>query len=91
MILRELLDYFEIDVVLPEYLYGHQFNEVFLKGNLSKKGNSYNITVETRKDVTHTMIIAPGDAYPVVISSMLPNGKTNGTKFGQSEEDLLFI
>ena len=91
MILRELLDYFEIDVDLPEYLYGHPFNEVFLKGDLSKKSNSYNITVETRKDVTHTMIIAPGDAYPVVISSILPNGKTNGTKFGQSEDDLLFI
>ncbi|ALT69270.1 hypothetical protein sm9_1490 [Methanobrevibacter millerae] len=91
MILRELLDYFEIDVELPEYLYENPFNEVFLKGNLSKNSNSYDITIKTRKDVTHTMIINPGDSYPVVILSILPNGKTNGTKFGQSEDDLLFI
>ena len=91
MILRELLDYFEIDVDLPEYLYGHPFNEVFLKGELYRNSNSYRITVETKKDVTHTMIINPGDSYPVVILSILPNGKTNGTKFGQSEDDLLFI
>ena len=91
MILRELLDYFEIDVELPEYLCEHPFNEVFLKGNLSKNSNSYDITIKTRKDVTHTMIINPGDSYPVVILSILPNGKTNGTKFGQSEDDLLFI
>ena len=91
MILRELLDYFEIDVELPEYLYEHPFNEVFLKGNLSKNSNSYDITIKTRKDVTHTMIINPGDSYPVVILSILPNGKTNGTKFGQNEDDFLFI
>ena len=91
MILRELLDYFEIDVELPGYLYEHPFNEVFLKGNLAKNSNSYDITIKTRKDVTHTMIINPGDSYPVVILSILPNGKTNGTKFGQSEDDLLFI
>lgn len=91
MILRELLDYFDIDVELPEYLYSHPFNEVFLKGDLSKRGNNYKITVETRKDVTHTMLINPRDAYPVVILSILPNGKTNGTKFGQNKDDLLFI
>ncbi|WP_157064704.1 hypothetical protein [Methanobrevibacter millerae] len=85
------MDYFEIDVELPEYLYENPFNEVFLKGNLSKNSNSYDITIKTRKDVTHTMIINPGDSYPVVILSILPNGKTNGTKFGQSEDDLLFI
>ena len=91
MILRELLDNFDIDVEIPEYLYDHPFNEVFLNGDLSKSSNSYRITVETRKNVTHTMIINPDDAYPVVISSLLPNGKSNGTKFGQSEDDLLFI
>lgn len=91
MILRQLLDYFNIDVVLPDYLYEETFNEVFLKGNLSKTDNSYKIVIETRKDVVHTMIINPDDEYPVIISSLLPNGRTNGTKFGQSSDDLVYI
>lgn len=91
MILKELLDYFNIDVDLPEYLYEESFNEVFLNGMLSKVDNTYKIVIETRKDVIHTMIINPEDDYPVVISSILPNGKTNGIKFGQSSSDLIYI
>ena len=91
MILKELLDYFNINVVLPEYLYEETFNEVFMKGNLSKTDNTYEIVAETRKDVTHTMIINPDDDYPVIISSLLPNGRTNGCKFGKSNGDLVYI
>ncbi|WP_296797108.1 hypothetical protein [uncultured Methanobrevibacter sp.] len=91
MILKELLDYFNIDVDLPKYLYEESFNEVFLKGELSKTNNTYKIVIETRKDVIHTMIIDPGDDYPVVISSILPNGKTNGIKFGRISGDLIYI
>ena len=91
MILKELLDYFNIEVILPEYLYEETFNEVFLEGNMTKANNAYKIVIETRKDVVHTMIIDPDDDYPVVISSLLPNGRTNGTKFGQKKGDLLYI
>lgn len=90
MILKELLDYFNIDVILPKYLYEETFNEVFMKGNLSKTDYGYVIVAETRKDVTHTMIITPDDDYPVIISSLLPNGRTNGCKFGMNG-DLVYI
>ena len=91
MILKELLDYFDIDVDLPEYLYEESFNEVFLKGVLSKSENAYKIVIETRRDVVHTMIIDCDDEYPVVISSLLANGKSNGIKFGKSRDDLVYI
>lgn len=91
MILKELLDYFCIDVDLPSYLYDETFNEVFLKGDLTKVNGTYKIVIETRKDVIHTMIIDSSDEYPVVISSKLPNGKTNGCKFGKSSDDLIYI
>ena len=91
MILKELLDYFKLDVDLPDYLYGESFNEVFLKGNLTKDENTYKIVIETRKDVIHTMIISSSDDYPVTIISTLPNGKTNGTCFGKTKGDLKFI
>lgn len=91
MILRDLLSHFNIEVSLPEYLYEETFNEVFLKGELSKSNNSYKIVIKTQKDVTHTMIINPEDDYPVIVSSLLPNGKTNGTKFGRIKGDLKFI
>ena len=91
MILKNLLDYFNIDVDLPEYLYEESFNEVFLKGKLSKVDNTYKIVIETRKDVIHTMIINPLDDYPLTIISTLPNGKSNGTKFGKTKDDLKFI
>ena len=91
MILKDLLSHFNIKVSLPEYLYEETFNEVFLKGELSKEGNIYKIVIETQKDVTHTMIIDQTSDYPITISSLLPNGRTNGTKFGQSKGDLKFI
>ena len=91
MILKELLDYFGIEVDLPEYLYEETFNEVFLEGTLVKTENTYKITIKTRKDVIHSMIINPDDDYPVTVSSLLPNGKTNGIRFGQNQNDLIFI
>ena len=91
MILKELLDYFNLEINLPQYLYEETFNEVFMKGNLSKINDIYKITVKTQKDVIHTMIIDSDDNYPVTILSELPNGRTNGTKFGQSSGDLVYI
>ena len=91
MILKELLDYFGIEVDLPEYLYEETFNEVFLEGTLVKTENTYKITIKTRKDVIHSMIINLDDDYPVTVSSLLPNGKTNGIRFGQNQGDLIFI
>ena len=91
MILRELLDYFNIKTDLPDYLYDESFNEVFLKGELSKIDNTYEIVIKTRKDITHTMIINPSDDYPVIISSELSNGRTNGIKFSKTEGSLVYI
>lgn len=91
MILKELLDYFNLEIDLPQYLYEETFNEVFMKGKLSNINDIYKITVKTQKDVIHTMIIDSDDNYPVTILSELPNGRTNGTKFGQSSGDLVYI
>lgn len=91
MILKELLDYFNLEIDLPQYLYEETFNEVFMKGNLSKINDIYKIAVKTQKDVIHTMIIDSDDNYPITILSELPNGRTNGTKFGQSSSDLVYI
>lgn len=62
-----------------------------MKGNLSKINDIYKIAVKTQKDVIHTMLIDSDDNYPVTILSKLPNGRTNGTKFGQSSSDLVYI
>ena len=91
MILREILDFFNINADLPEYLYEEEFNEVFLKGNLAENEKGYEITIKTRKDVTHIMIITPDDDCPLEISSLLPNGKTNGIRFGRNRGELKFI
>jgi hypothetical protein len=91
MILKQLLDYFNLEINLPQYLYEETFNEVFMKGKLLKINDIYKITVKTQKDVIHTMIIDSDDNYPVTILSELPNGRTNGTKFGQSSGDLVYI
>ena len=91
MILKDLLDYFNLDINLPKYLYEETFNDVFMKGDLSKVNNTYKITIKTQKKVIHTMIIDLDDDYPVTILSELPNGRTNGTKFGQSNGDLVYI
>ncbi len=91
MILSELLDYFDINIDLPPYLYDEQFNEVFKEGKLSKINDCYMIVIETRKDVIHTMIINSDDDFPVVISSELPNGAKNGIKFGRGKGELVYI
>ena len=91
MILRDLLSHFNIEVSLPDYLYEETFNEVFMKGEVSKTADTYKIIIETQKDVTHTMIINQNSDYPVVISSLLPNGRKNGIKFGQIKGDLKFF
>jgi hypothetical protein len=85
MILRELLDYFDIDEELPEHLMNQRFNEVFLDGDFSKQDNTYEIVVTTRQNVTHHMFIKPGEEFPLIILSELPNGLLNGMKFGQNE------
>ena len=91
MILKDLLDHFDIRADLPDYLLNHPFNEVFLDGKFSKKDNNYEIEVRTRQDVTHQMFIRPYDDFPVIIMSTLPNGSLNGMKFGRSEDDVAYI
>ena len=91
MILKDLLDYFNLEVSLPKYLYDESFNEVFKKGDLSEINNTYKITIKTQKNVIHTMIIDSDSDFPVIISSELPNGAKNGIKFGKDRDDLLYI
>ena len=91
MILKDLLDHFNINEEFPEHLLNQTFNEVFLDGDFSKTDNSYNIEVTTRQNVTHHMILKPEDDYPVVIMSRLPNGSLNGMKFGRTEGDVSYI
>ena len=91
MILKDILNHFEIDVKLPDYLLDESFNKVFLDGDLSKKDNLYKITIKTRQDVTHNMFIRPDDEYPIAIMSELPNGRLNGMKFGQTKSDVEYI
>lgn len=85
VILTDLLNHFNINVDLPDYLLNHRFNEVFLDAQLSLKDNSYEIAVKTRQNVTHMMFIRPNDEFPLIILSELPNGLLNGIKFGQNE------
>ena len=91
MILRELLDHFNIRDEFPEYLYDQTFNKVFLDGDLTKLENNYRIAVTTRQDVTHQMFLRPDDDYPLAILSVLPNGKENGMKFGHTQGDVKYI
>ncbi len=85
MILRELLNHFEIGEDLPDYLLSHTFNEIFLDGTLTKEDKNYKIVIKTRQNVTHMMFIRPDDEFPVVIMSKLPNGFFNGMKFPKDE------
>jgi hypothetical protein len=85
MILKELLEHFDIDVDLPDYLLNQRFNEVFLDGDLTIKDNAFHIAVTTRQDVTHQMFIRPDDEFPLIILSELPSGLLNGMKFGRNE------
>lgn len=90
MILKDLLNHFEISDEFPEYLLEQTFNEVFLGGDLTKNENDYKIAVTTRQDVTHQMFLKPDDDYPVVIMSVLPNGKLNGMKFGRKKGQVAY-
>ena len=85
MILKELIEHFDIDVDLPDYLLNQRFNEVFLDGDLTIKDNAFQIAVTTRQDVTHNMFINPDSEFPVTILSELPKGRLNGMKFPQTE------
>ena len=91
MILKDLLDYFNIEDNLPDYLLEQPFNEVFLDGDFEKTDDTYKIEVTTRQDVTHRMFIRPGDEFPLTIMSVLPNGNLNGMKFGQNKGDVTYI
>ena len=85
MILKDLLNHFEIDGDFPEYLLGQTFNEVFLDGELSLEDNVYKIVVTTRQNVTHQLFIEPDGEFPVIVLSELPNGLLNGMKFPRTE------
>ena len=91
LILKDLLNHFNIDENLPDYLLNHNFNKVFLDGDMSIKGNTYEIVVKTRQDVTHMMFIKPNEEFPLIIMSELPNGLLNGMKFGQNEGEEMYI
>ena len=91
MILKDLLDYFNIEDNLPDYLLQQPFNEVFLDGDFEKTDDTYKIEVTTRQDVTHQMFIRPEDEFPLIIMSVLPNGNLNGMKFGQNKGDVTYI
>ena len=85
MILKDLLNHFEIDDEFPSHLLDESFNEVFLDGDLSIKQNTYEIVVTTRQNVTHKMFIRPDEEFPVIIMSELPNGMLNGMKFSRNK------
>ena len=91
MILKDLIDYFNIEDNLPDYLLEQPFNEVFLDGDFEKTDDTYKIEVTTRQDVTHQMFIRPEDEFPLTIMSVLPNGNLNGMKFGQNKGDVTYI
>lgn len=85
VILRDLLNHFNINETLPDYLLEQNFNQVFCDGKLTLKDNEYEIVVKTRQDVIHHMFIRPDDEFPLIIMSELPNGRLNGMKFPQTE------
>lgn len=91
MILEDLLKHFSIEEKFPDYLMNQTFNGVFLEGSLEKKENTYKIAVTTRQNVTHQIFLRPDDDYPVIVLSKLPNGSSNGMKFGQNEGDVRYI
>lgn len=91
MQLKDILEHFKIEIELPDYLFEESFNRVFLDGSLEKTNDSYKISIKTRQNVTHNMIIAPNDASPLTIISELPNGHLNGMKFGQNKGDVQYI
>lgn len=90
MQLKEILDHFNIDVELPDYLYSESFNEIFCDGEVEIDDGSYKISIKTRQNVTHNMIIKPDDETPITIISKLPSGLLNGVKFGQVKGDVTY-
>lgn len=90
MIFKELLEHFDIQEEFPEYLYSQTFNKVFLDGEFTFENNNYKLEVTTRQNVTHQMFLRPDDDYPVLIMSVLPNGKLNGMKFGRKEGQVVY-
>lgn len=91
MILKEILNHFKIETKLPDYLYEQNFNDVFIKGDLTKNEDIHKITILTQKNIIHTMIINPHDDYPLIVTSTLPNNTKNGIKFGKNKKDLKYI
>ena len=91
MILKDILEHFNIEEQFPEYLYEQTFNEVFLDGQFFKVDGNYKIEVTTRQNVTHQMFLKPAEDYPVIILSELPNGSLNGMKFGATSGDVVYI
>jgi hypothetical protein len=91
MILRDLLEHFNIEESFPDYLLEQPFNKVFLDGDLSKSEDNYKIAVTTRQNVTHQMFLKPKEDYPLIILSELPNGLLNGMKFGLTKDDVVYI
>ena len=91
MLLRDLLNHFNIEGDFPQYLLDQPFNEVFLEGKLTKEKDCHNITVQTRQNVTHRMFIRSDDEFPVAVISELPTGLLNGMKFGRSEGVVEYI
>lgn len=91
MILEELLEQFELNVDLPEYLYSENFNLVFKNGRLEDCEKGYKIVAETRTGVTHILFIIEDSEFPVVVNSVLKNGAVNGFKFGRNPGELEFV
>lgn len=91
MILKDLLEHFEIEGDFPDFLLNQTFNEVFLDGDLSRDDDRYKLAVTTRQDVTHQMFLNPNDDFPVIILSILPNGLENGMKFSKNNGDVTYI
>ena len=91
MLFKELIDHFKIDEEFPPYLLDESFNDVFRNGEFIKTDKNYKIVAETRKRITHTMIITPGDEFPVIVISELPTGALNGVKFGTEKGSLVYI
>ena len=87
---KDIVNHFEIEGEFPEYLLDESFNDVFLDGTISNEDGTSKISVTTRQNVTHQMFVDADGEYPVIIMSVLPNGRLNGVKFGRSEGQLKY-
>ena len=91
MFLKDLIVHFNIEGDFPQHLLEESFNEVFLKGKFFECENGYKIVAETRKNITHTMILNPDDEFPIIVISKRPNGALNGIKFSRIEGKLEYV